>query len=109
MPQVMFFKNYRLWRRLKEVNYNFRESRFTIISDIDLQQQVADIKAEFENTGERMVIGILRSRGIHVPRHRVRDIIRRIDPINTALRWRAMHPRYQYDVPGPNALWQIDG
>ena len=67
-----------LWRRLKEVNYNFRESRFTIISDIDLQQQVAGIKAEFENTGERMVIGILRSRGIHVPRHRVRDIIRRI-------------------------------
>ena len=98
-----------LWRRLKEVNYNFRESRFTIISDIDLQQQVAGIKAEFENTGERMVIGILRSRGIHVPRHRVRDIIRRIDPINTALRWRAMHPKYQYDVPGPNALWRIDG
>ena len=62
-----------------------------------------------ENTGKRMVIAILRSRGIHVPRHRVRDIFRRIDPINTALRWRAMHPRYQYDVPGPNALWQIDG
>ena len=70
---------------------------------------MAGIKAEFENSGERMVIGILRSRGIHVPRQRVRDIIRRIDPINTALRWRAMHPRYQYDVPGPNALWHIDG
>ena len=54
-------------------------------------------------------MGILRSRSIHVPRHRVRDIIPRIDPINTALRWRAMHPRYQYDVPGPNALWHIDG
>ena len=54
-------------------------------------------------------MGILRSRSIHVPRHRVRDIIGRIDPINTALRWRAMHPRYQYDVPGPNALWHIDG
>ena len=100
---TLCFSRTTLWRRLKEVNYNFRESRFTIISDIDLQQQVA------ENTGERMVIGILRSRGIHVPRHRVRDIIRCIDPINTALRWRAMHPRYQYDVPGPNALWQIDG
>ena len=70
---------------------------------------MAGIKAEFENVGERMVIDILRSREIHVPRHRVRDIIRRIDPINTALRWRAMHPRYQYDVPGPNALWHIDG
>ena len=106
---TLCFSRTTLWRRLKEVNYNFRESRFTIISDIDLQQQVAGIKAEFENTGERMVIGILRSRGIHVPRHRVRDVIHRIDPINTALRWRAMHPRYQYDVPGPNALWHIDG
>ena len=36
-------------------------------------------------------------------------IIRRIDPINTALRWRVMHPRYHYDVPGPNAPWHIDG
>ena len=76
-----------LWWRLKEVNYNFRqEGRFTVTSDIDLHQQVAGIKAEFENCGEKVVIGIIRSTGIHVPRHRVRDIIRRIDPINTALR-----------------------
>ena len=106
---TLCFSRTTLWRRLKEVNYNFRESRFTIISDIDLQQQVAGIEVEFENTGERMVIGILRSRGIHVPRHGVRDIIRCIDPINTALRWQAMRPRHQYDVPGPNALWHIDG
>ena len=98
-----------LWRRLKEINYNSQESRFTSISDSDLEQQVAGIKAEFENDGERMVIGILRLRGAHVPCHRVKHIIRRIDPINTALRWQAMHPRYQYDVPGPNALWHIDG
>ena len=76
-------------------------SRFTSISDSDLEQQVAGIKAEFENGGERMVIGILRATGVHVPRHRVSDIIRRIDPINTALRWRAMHPRYQYDCFRP--------
>ena len=98
-----------LWRRLKEVNFNFLESRFSSISEVDLEQQVSDITAQFVNCGERMVMGILRSRGIHVPRHRVRDIIRRIDPINTALHSRAMHPRYQYDVPGPNALWHIDG
>lgn len=84
-----------LWRRLKGANFNFEESRFTNISEVELEQQVAGIKAEFVNCGERMVIGILRSRSIHVPRHRVRDIIRRIDPINTALRWRAMLPRYQ--------------
>ena len=42
-------------------------SRFTSISDSDLEQQVAGIKAEFENGGERMVIAILRARGVHVP------------------------------------------
>ena len=109
MGKDMCISRTTLSRRLKEVNYNFQESRFTSISDLDLDQQVAGIKAEFENCGERMVIGILRARGVHIPRHRVRDIIRRIDPINTALRWQAMHPRYQYDVPGPNALWHIDG
>ena len=56
-----------LWRRLKEINYNFQESRFTSICDSDLEQQVAGIKGEFENGGERMVIGILRARGVHVP------------------------------------------
>ena len=68
-------------------------------------------KGEFENCGERMVLGILRARGIHVSWHSVRDIIRRFDSINTAFRWRAIHPRYLYDVPatGPNALWHIDG
>ncbi|RUA04468.1 MAG: hypothetical protein DSY43_06230 [Gammaproteobacteria bacterium] len=98
-----------LWRRLKEVNYDFQQTRFTDISSAELERQIGDVKANFVNCGERMVLGILRSRGIYVARHRVRDIIRRIDPINTALRWRAMHPRYQYNVPGPNALWHIDG
>ena len=69
---------------------------------------MAGIKAEFENGGERMVIGIIHVIGVPVPQHHVRDIIRCIDPINTDLRWRAMHPIYQYDVPGPNSLWHID-
>jgi len=67
---------------VKEVNYNFRqESRFTITSDIDLQQQVAGIKAEFENSGEKMVIASFVP-GVYT----FLDIIRRIDAINTALR-----------------------
>ena len=64
MPHFMYFTNKTLWRRLKGVNFNFQESRFvSIISDVDLEQQVAGIKAEFENCGERMVIGILRFQG----------------------------------------------
>ena len=65
---------------MKKINYNFQESRFASISDSDLEQQVAGSKAEFEDCGERMVIGILRARGVHVSRHRVRDIICRMTP-----------------------------
>ena len=35
--------------------------------------------------GERMTMGALCSRGITVPRHRVRQIIHKVDPISTAL------------------------
>jgi len=98
-----------LWRRLKEVNYNFEESRFTNISDSELEKEIVNIKSASVNYGERMVMGVLCSKQIFVARHRVRDVIRKIDPINTSMRWGAMHPRYNYSVPGPNALWHIDG
>ena len=29
--------------------------------------------------------------------------------LEIALRCQPMHPRYQYDVPGPNTLWHIHG
>ena len=99
-----------LWRRLKESGYPGDTSfRFTNISSDDLEGRIREIKTNFPYIGERLVIGHLRARGIHVQRHRTREIIRRIDPINTALRWNAMHARVRYNVPGPNALWHIDG
>ena len=56
-----------------------------------------------------MVIAILRSKGVLVPRHRVRDIIRDHDPVSVLLRWTQATVRRKYSVPGPNALWHIDG
>ena len=83
-----------LWRGLKEVNFNFQESRFSSISKVDLEQQVSGIKAQFVNCEKRMVMGILCSRGIHVPRYCARDITCCIDLINTAFHWGTMHSRY---------------
>ena len=40
-----------------------------------------------------------------VTRARVRDALRSVDPINTALRWQG--GRRPYSVPGPNSLWHI--
>lgn len=98
-----------LWRRLKESGYDFSADRFTNISDDDLFQEIKGIKENFPECGERMVIGFLRSKGIFVPRHRVRDIIRDQDPVNVLLRWTQATVRRKYNVPGPNALWHIDG
>ena len=72
-----------LWRRLKEAGYDFSiDGRFMENSDDSLNQEVKVIKMTFPACGERMVIGCLRSKDIFVPRH---------------------------SVPGPNALWHIDG
>ena len=43
-----------------------------------------------------------------VSRDRVRSVIRRIDPLNIALRWRQNTTyRRPYSVPGPNSLWHL--
>ena len=57
--------------------------------------------------GESLVWGRLRSMGLQVTRERVRQAIRRTDPLNTALRWRDLVSRRPYSVPGPNSLWHI--
>ena len=51
----------------------------------------------------------IRSRNIRVQRRRVRECLRRVDPIGTAFRWQPLIYRRKYSVPCPNALWHIDG
>ena len=58
--------------------------------------------------GEKIIMGQLRAQGFRVTRCRVREIIRAMDPINTALRWQGtVTARRSYSVPGPNSLWHI--
>ena len=55
-----------------------------------------------------MTWGRLRSMGYSVTRSRLRQAIRDIDPLHTALRWRgSLSVRHPYSVPGPNSLWHI--
>lgn len=56
-----------------------------------------------------MVIGILRSKGFFLPRHRVRDFIGDHDPVSVLLHWTQATVLRKYSVAGPNALWHIDG
>ncbi len=60
------------------------------------------------NAGETVVIGRLHSMGYHINRQRVRESIRRTDPLNTPLRWRGIAAtRRPYSVPAPNSLWHV--
>ena len=78
------------------------------ISNTDLLSTVHSMRSEFPEMGECMVWGQLRSMGIQVTRQRVRNALREIDPLNTALRWRGgLAKRRAYSVPGPNSLWHL--
>ena len=59
--------------------------------------------------GQNRMIGALHSRGIRVQRWKVRELMRELDLVGTALRWRGTICRRKYNVRGPNALWHIDG
>ena len=77
---------------------------WTKISDTDLEKTVQ----ETPNIGQARLLGALRSRGLNIQRWRVRNCLRTLDPVGTALRWRSAIYRRKYSVPTPNALWHID-
>ena len=85
------------------------DSRFTEISEEHLTIVIQAVRSVTPNIGQSRMIGALRSRGLHVQRWRIREIMRKIDPVGTALRWNQVVYRRKYSVPGPNALWHIDG
>ena len=55
--------------------------------------------------------GFLRSRGLRIQQHRIRESMRRVDPAGVLLMSLEMRitQRRRYQVPGPLALWHIDG
>ncbi|CAM4574497.1 unnamed protein product [Leuciscus chuanchicus] len=62
-------------------DYNIPTSKYKSINDQQLDLEVSQIKTEHPNVGEVMLMGHLRSKNIVVQRQRVRDSLRRMDPI----------------------------
>lgn len=94
-------------RRLQQLNINLRV--YSRITDEDLDCTVAQITKMNPNCGEKSITGRLRSAGIVVQRERVRESLRRIDPVGVVTRLRAVLHRRVYAVHSPNSLWHIDG
>ena len=66
---------------------------------------VREIIDALSDTGETYVTGSLRSTGIFIQRHRIRDAINKIDPVDRSLRKSVSVLRRVYSVPAPNSLW----
>ena len=95
-------------RRLASLNMTVR-SRYASISDHHLDDIIRAVQQEHPNLGYRMMRSALAARGAHIQERRIRDSLRRVDPLGVTLRWAHSIHRRSYRVPCPNALWYIDG
>ena len=83
---------------------------FTPLSDEELDKVVKDVKRDFVQSGYRMVVGVLHSRGLKIQERRVMESLRRVDTEGVLMRSLQLRliNRREYKVYGPNALWHID-
>lgn len=95
-------------RRMNEYGLD-SQSRFSDITDNDLDSLVDEIVVRPPTCGVRSILGMLRAQGICVQRERVRESLHRIDPQGVEIRLRKALHRRQYSVKSPNSLWHIDG
>ena len=92
----------------RRVEYDLVHDPSATISDAQLKVVLREIKQENLELGEVMVLGRICAMGYKVNRERVRQEIRLMDPLHTALRWRGWQTsRRPYSVRGPNSLWHI--
>ena len=95
-------------RRMAELDIHISDM-YTTISDSDLDEKIRVIKQFYPNHGSRMLQGQLKLQGIRIQRHRIRESLRRIDPLGCMLRWFNAIQRRNYSVPHSQWLWHIDG
>ena len=74
-----------IWRRLKEAGVSVQ--KYSDISDVELDSIVRQIQREYPNCGQQLMQGLLKDRGVCVQRHRLRDSVRRTDPLRRLFRW----------------------
>ena len=96
-----------IWRRLKDLGLQC--TRYTRLSDSELDNIVSSLVRRFPLNGVVMTWGHLRSLNIIVSRTRVHDSLLRISNKLVEARQRFSLNRRVYSVPAPNCLWLIDG
>ena len=72
-------------RRMSEYDLSIH-STYTELTDDELDSIISDIHKEFPMCGNKQMSGHLLSRGIRVQQHRIRELMRRVDPEGTMAR-----------------------
>lgn len=89
--------------------YQIEYNKFTPESQPEIETAVLASKQQHANAGEVMIQGHLVSKGVHVPRHKIRRAIHSVDPEGVKERKQKPIKRRVYSVPCANYLWHIDG
>ncbi|CAB4039861.1 Hypothetical predicted protein [Paramuricea clavata] len=105
IANILHVSERKLYRRRQEYGILGKYSR---ISDSELDSVIINILNSTPNAGEKLVIGSLRSRNIHLQRWRIRDRLNVLDPIGRAVRRNNAIHRRTYNVQEANHLWHID-
>ena len=101
VAQVLGISERTLFRRREEFNM---EDTHSNISDTDLKSTIYCILQQTPCVGETYVrIGLVAPK-IFVPRHRVRECLRSLDPVGRAMRRRFTIQRRLHNVAAPNHL-----
>ncbi|XP_068689842.1 uncharacterized protein [Montipora foliosa] len=85
------------------------KSRFSDIEDDMLDSFIQRIMTNLPRSGFKTIEGYLASQGVRVQRWRLRNAIKRVDPVGRRLRSMNTICRRQYNVRSPLALWHMDG
>ena len=104
ISQMLVVSRWTIMRRVKAYGLENLQG-FSEVSDEAFDSFVKEIVQRHGRTiGQVFVAGYLKSKGLLVQRHRVRESLLRVDPDNRILRWGVVVSRRVYNVPCPNSV-----
>jgi hypothetical protein len=105
MAKLLGVSEKTLKRRREEFDISSTFEKVSDISDDEIDHFVKSALDISPKSGERMLIGWFKGKGIRIQRLEDRESVMRVDPLGRELRRKTVTKRRVYSVPNPNALW----
>ena len=109
ISRILGISRWTLYRRVRDMGLT-NLGEFTLISDTELDRLVMEyVNRHGTTSGYTYIAGYVRSLGLRIQRHQIRECMTRLNPDNATRRWGMIVARRRYHVPWPNSLWHLDG